>query len=288
MKFIAPLEISSKIMTLIEEATKELVLVSPYVEISNWDKMKKCLQRAIDRGVNITFIARKNATQDLSFLKRNEIKLVLVNDLHAKLYLNENYGIVTSQNIVYYSDINSIDIAYRTTENEEREELIEFIKKYISDLSPKVDTTIEKIESTQIKIPELGTSQFKNLCHKFINTYKSAKFTPTSTYIFSGNLLHFADVMISAKYTIKISKEQPMWDKLIDAISNTHFKFKHKFELDLERGNNKYAYISFIPIKVLHSSILTEDFFHLTNEIIRSRTINELAPVILKYPSEWQ
>ena len=33
MKFIPPLEISSKIMTLIEEANQELVLVSPYVNI---------------------------------------------------------------------------------------------------------------------------------------------------------------------------------------------------------------------------------------------------------------
>ena len=31
MKFIPPLEISSKIMTLIEEAEKEIILVSPYV-----------------------------------------------------------------------------------------------------------------------------------------------------------------------------------------------------------------------------------------------------------------
>jgi len=41
MKFIVPLEIASKIMTLIVEAEKELILVSPYVKINDWDKMKK-------------------------------------------------------------------------------------------------------------------------------------------------------------------------------------------------------------------------------------------------------
>ncbi|AXO79980.1 hypothetical protein DZC78_06125 [Olleya aquimaris] len=118
MKFIPPLEIASKIMTLIEESDKELILVSPYVELSNWNKMKKCIDRAIKRGVKIIFVARKNAKQNLSFLKQSGIKLIFVNDLHAKLYINDSYGIVTSQNIVYYSDINSIDIAYRTINSE--------------------------------------------------------------------------------------------------------------------------------------------------------------------------
>lgn len=33
MKFISPLEITSKIMTLIEEAKTELILVSPYIKM---------------------------------------------------------------------------------------------------------------------------------------------------------------------------------------------------------------------------------------------------------------
>lgn len=35
MIFIPPMEISGKIMTLIEEAEKELIIVSPYVEFKN-------------------------------------------------------------------------------------------------------------------------------------------------------------------------------------------------------------------------------------------------------------
>lgn len=109
MKFIPPLEIASKIMTLIEEAEKELILVSPYVEVSKWNKMKSCLKRTVSRNVNILFVARKNATQDLSFITELGIEVKLVENLHAKLYINENYAIVTFQNITYYSDINSID-----------------------------------------------------------------------------------------------------------------------------------------------------------------------------------
>ena len=66
-------------------------------------------------------------TIDLSlnyFLYRTHVNLILINDLHAKLYLNENYGILTSQNIVYYSDINSIDIAHQTENNSEKKSLL--------------------------------------------------------------------------------------------------------------------------------------------------------------------
>lgn len=51
MKFIPPLEITSKIMSLIEEAQKEIIIVSPYVNIQKWGKMKSCIERAIERGV---------------------------------------------------------------------------------------------------------------------------------------------------------------------------------------------------------------------------------------------
>ena len=185
-------------MTLIEESNKELILVSPYVNLSNWDKMKKCIQRAVNRNVDITFIARKNAKQDLSFFEQAGIKLILINDLHAKLYLNENYGIVTSQNIVYYSDINSIDIAYKTTEDSEKIELLDFIKIYITDISSKQNSLINKVEEIDYEgVPQLSNWKLTKLIKYFTTKYQQAKFNPATNYVFSGNLLPFSDVMIS-------------------------------------------------------------------------------------------
>ena len=87
MIFIPPLEIASKIMTLIQDADKEVIIVSPYVDLSKWDKMRKCLQKAVERGLKITFIARRNAKQDLSFLTSIGIHPILIDDLHAKFIL---------------------------------------------------------------------------------------------------------------------------------------------------------------------------------------------------------
>ena len=131
MKFIPPLEISSKIMTLIEEAEEELILVSPYLQITKWIKMKNCLERAVKRNVNVTLYVREDLVQDYSFINQIGIKLVLVKYLHAKLYLNEKRGIVTSQNIIQFSDINSIDVGYETEKSSERKELVDFVNKSI-------------------------------------------------------------------------------------------------------------------------------------------------------------
>jgi len=104
MKIIPYLEISSQIMTLIDSTSKELFIVSPFVSIDKWDKMKNCLLRAKERNVKIWFYVRKNGNHNLSFLYRIGINPIFIENLHAKLYVNDRYGIVTSQNLYEYSD----------------------------------------------------------------------------------------------------------------------------------------------------------------------------------------
>lgn len=61
MKLIKPAEISSKIMTLIEEADESLIIVSPYNDLEKWDKINKRFESAIKRGIKISYYARMNA-----------------------------------------------------------------------------------------------------------------------------------------------------------------------------------------------------------------------------------
>jgi hypothetical protein len=51
MQLIKLSEISSKIMSLIDEAERRFIAVSPYVKISKWDKMKKKLSSLAQRGI---------------------------------------------------------------------------------------------------------------------------------------------------------------------------------------------------------------------------------------------
>ncbi|WP_289045902.1 hypothetical protein [uncultured Olleya sp.] len=278
MKFIPPLEIASKIMTLIEESDKELILVSPYVELSNWNKMKKCIDRAIKRGVKIIFVARKNAKQNLSFLKQSGIKLILVNDLHAKLYINDSYGIVTSQNIVYYSDINSIDIAYRTINSEQRLELIDFINNYV--LNNRLEVDVKKsikildINSTYKKV-KLTSNQLEELSVFFNRKYNKIKFVTTDSYIFSKHLISFADVIINGSYTIKTHKKRnENINEFIDEIKTFDLNLKNQFEVKLDSEHNRFYYIDFYPKENFQIEGLIKDFCLITEAVVNSKYAN--------------
>ncbi|MDV4042952.1 hypothetical protein CMT37_08945 [Elizabethkingia anophelis] len=65
-------------MTLIDEAEKELIIVTPYVNIAEWEKMKKCLKTAVSKKVNISFYCRENADQDLAPLRKLGIEPILI------------------------------------------------------------------------------------------------------------------------------------------------------------------------------------------------------------------
>jgi hypothetical protein len=285
MKFIAPLEIASKIMTLIVEAEKELILVSPYVKINDWDKMKKSLLKAVNKGVNIIFIVRQNTSDDLSPLKSLGIKVSLIKDLHAKVYINDKYAIVSSQNITQYSDINSIDIGYQTENEEERAELINFVNNYITEIKP-VNEYIEKTEQSTKSVSreifqkvekqnyddkkQFNDSQVEKLYRFFWINFPKTKVTKTATYLFCDNLLPFADVMIDTRYVIKIRKNRTDCDLILKKIEEINFSYNHKFKIELLTSHKSYYYLDFIPEGTLKLEKLIEDYFNITNSILKS------------------
>lgn len=290
MKFIPPLEITSKILMLIEEAKTELILVSPYVKIDYWGKMKSCLERAIERGVNITFIARKNADQDLTYIKGLKLKLVLVNDLHAKVYINDRQAIVTSQNLLHSSDINSVEIGYISQTQHERKELIEFVNQYITKLDPvenkanirfflknESNTTIP-VEKVSERInydnkKHLKDWQVPKLLEAFRNNFKLTPFTPTASYIFTDKLFPFADLMIDSHYIIKIQKNLFGAGDLVDKIIMLNFNLKLSYKIVVLTSHNTHFYIEFMPNFDFVFNDLVEDYLKITNKILKSEIV---------------
>lgn len=129
MKLIKPAEIAAKIMTLIDEADEELIIVSAYNNLSDWDKLQKHFQGALRRKINMNYYVRANeyhkGLDDLG------IKPTPIENLHAKFYMNEKYAIVTSMNLVLYSDTYSLDIGYLTENERELNDLKEYYERFI-------------------------------------------------------------------------------------------------------------------------------------------------------------
>lgn len=164
MKFIKPSEISSKIMTLLDESDDFVLLVSPYVKISKWYKFLKKLNGLVDRNIPINFVVREDINNQNSFDELNKLgyRYTGIKDLHCKLYMNEKYAIVSSMNLLLSSEINSIELAYITEDKRELDELKEFCIRYLSinpgsstkNLSAKnfIPYIIESIESKLGKV----------------------------------------------------------------------------------------------------------------------------------------
>lgn len=131
MELINPAEISGKIMTLIDNATETIIIISPYIKISKWTKLTNRIKEAQKRGVKFEWFIRKDSTESIEEVKNLGITPVEIENLHSKIYVNEKAAIVTSMNLHYYSDSNSIDIGYLTTKHNEYEEIVSYINTYI-------------------------------------------------------------------------------------------------------------------------------------------------------------
>ncbi len=287
MKFIPPLEIASKIMTLIVEAENELILVSPYVKINEWDKMKKSLSKAVNKSVPIIFIVRQGTDCDLTPLRILNIKPILVKDLHAKVYINDKYAIVTSQNVTHYSDINSIDIAYQTENEKERIELIDFVNQYITELQPerkKINRIYSNKDETIKTIPVKKVSERINYDNKkhlkdwqlpklfevFNINFRNILFKKTSSYIFSDELFPFADLILDSHYEIKIEKRLMGAENLVDEITLLNFDLKLNYKIVVLTSHKTHFYIEFMPKDDFIFNDLAEDYLKITNKILKS------------------
>lgn len=129
MQLVSPSEIGGKIMTLIEQADERLLIVSPFNDIRGWRRMRKAIEDAMRRRVAVIVVHRADKEpHGLSDLPLDFRALV---GLHAKLYLSEKQGIITSMNLVLGSFEGSIDIAVATATEEEQLELQRYADRFL-------------------------------------------------------------------------------------------------------------------------------------------------------------
>jgi hypothetical protein len=107
-KFLDTKGLTEWIPKIIVSTQKELVILSPYLQISSI--IYKCLVDANDRGVETTLVYRENKLDEKQRLKLNSLdnlNLLFHPNLHAKCFYNENYLLITSLNLYEYSEKNN-------------------------------------------------------------------------------------------------------------------------------------------------------------------------------------
>ena len=134
-------------MTLLEESDEFALIVSPYVKVLKWHKLIKKLENLKRRNIPHQFIIRddvKGNFNSYNELEELQIEYIAIPNLHCKLYMNEKYAIVSSMNLLFSSEINSIELAYQTETDEEYLELKTFCERHLGvDFNINEDSQIE-------------------------------------------------------------------------------------------------------------------------------------------------
>lgn len=123
--------VQHEIMTLIDEAKRALILVSPY--LSPWQRLTAAIERARVRGVAIFLILRGGEDRAKQEAEAAPLRpflqsLLFIERLHAKVYLSESAAVLTSMNLVESSATNSIEFAAYMTQDQDADSYQQTVK----------------------------------------------------------------------------------------------------------------------------------------------------------------
>jgi hypothetical protein len=130
MKILNPSENITSIISLIENAKKFVVIVSPYNDLTGWDKLKNAINNASKKKIDVSYYVREGeGTKGIEGLN---VKILEVPWLHVKMFFNESQALISSGNLTNRPDINWV---YILNNKEEYKELIDYFELYIKPLA---------------------------------------------------------------------------------------------------------------------------------------------------------
>jgi len=152
-KFLTTKGTSSCIEDIIRNAKDELVLVSPYLRLS--EKFFQRLKEADRQNVKIYLIYGKNKLKPEEKRQLQQLKnlsLYFCKELHAKCYFNEETMVITSMNMYEYSENNNWEMGVLVSKKEDRDIFDDVVKEALSikNIAAK-DSPIRNVFSEVVK-----------------------------------------------------------------------------------------------------------------------------------------
>lgn len=130
MPILNPLENITSIISLVENAKKFVVIVSPYSNLTGWDKLKNAINDASKRNIDVSYYVRGG--EGSKGIEELNVKIYEVPMLHTKMFFNESEAIIASFHLINCSDINW---AFVLNNQEEYKGLINFFELYVKPLA---------------------------------------------------------------------------------------------------------------------------------------------------------
>jgi len=237
MEILPTHKIPSAIIDIIDESEQYCFIVSPYLSL--WPLLERSLSKAARQKKRITFIVRNDPSVNPIAKKIHDtygFEIVSLNNLHAKLYLNERHSLITSMNLFDYSKEQNHEIGIFSDDRRFSTELLqEYVVNDLLQVKPHFrlsgyfDSDDRAIASEMLefehKLDKLG---FCVLCGESINVEMS----PNSRFAhFRCKKCYFADpdadsYELETKYchlcgsTYDSTLEKPLHNECIDKIKN--------------------------------------------------------------------
>lgn len=135
---------------LIKNTQDKLILISPYLKLN--DRIKELLEDKNRLKIDIRIIYGKNELQHQEISWLNELTFIRTSfckNLHAKCYLSEESGIITSLNLYEFSQVNNNEMGIFISRSEDSllyKDAYEEAQRIIR-ISDEVKMTMEKVTS---------------------------------------------------------------------------------------------------------------------------------------------
>ena len=118
MDFLTGKPLSDTIYDTLFKAEKELIIISPYIQLGDYLKDNIFKQHLNNSKLHILIGFGKNERNKERSFKREEIEyflnfpnitIVYIPELHGKYYANEKQSVITSMNLMDYSLVNNVE-----------------------------------------------------------------------------------------------------------------------------------------------------------------------------------
>ena len=179
VKFLTTTNTSAKIVKIIKQANKELTLITPYIKLAQtfYDR----LIEADNRKVNIRLVyGKKERLKQEDFDKIKKLKhvgLYFCENLHAKCYFNENLMVLTSMNLLEFSQTNNREMGVQIKrEDDEDKELFQNAKEeadFIIQASKiQIDPFNSKSREEKKKDPDIVLNAEEQKLYKHLKSFR--------------------------------------------------------------------------------------------------------------------
>lgn len=172
-KFLTTAGCSYYLEKIVKETENRTYLVSPFIDMNN--QILDCLKAKNDSIKTVIIYGKKEKQQGLKEIKQlKNTEIYYKENLHAKAYYNEKMCLMTSLNLLEYSQVNNIEYGILVEKGEDSKlykEITEEIEKLIS-ISKKIVQNVKVLESkneneyTMREIGRMFSNKWLNIKYK--------------------------------------------------------------------------------------------------------------------------